>query len=80
MTRQPEEPALVDVQRDYPGWRCWRAISGLYYARPATAEPGDTASVKGEDLLDLRDQIRRAEAAGTGHDPDEQEDEEHDTR
>jgi hypothetical protein len=54
------EPSLADVQREYPGWRCARAASGLYYACRADAEPGD--HVKGEDPLDLRDQIRRAEA------------------
>jgi hypothetical protein len=56
------EPTLADVQREYPGWRCWRAVSGLLYARRADAQPGDPAHVKGEDALDLRDQIRRAEA------------------
>jgi hypothetical protein len=56
------EPTLADVQREYSGWQCWRAVSGLYYARPAGAEVGDPANVKGEDPLDLRDQIRRAEA------------------
>jgi hypothetical protein len=54
------EPALADVQREYPTWRCRRDISGLYYACPASAEPGHQAIVKGEDPLDLRDQIRRA--------------------
>ena len=62
MTTQSDEPTLTDVQREYPKWKCWRAISGLYYARPATAEFGDPATVKGEDPLDLRDQIRRAKA------------------
>ncbi|HEY2579125.1 MAG TPA: hypothetical protein VGI74_22685 [Streptosporangiaceae bacterium] len=56
------EPSLADVQREYPSWRCSRAVSGLCYARRADAKPGDRASVKGEDPLDLRDQIRRAEA------------------
>jgi hypothetical protein len=60
MTSQPDEPTLADVQREYPTWNCWRAVSGLYYARPADARPGDPAPVKGEDPLDLHDQIRRA--------------------
>jgi hypothetical protein len=60
MASPAAEPTLADVQREYPDWKCWRAVSGLCYARPATAESGDPASVMGEDPLDLRDQIRRA--------------------
>jgi hypothetical protein len=56
-----EEPTLADVQREYPAWRCGKAVSGLYYARRADASPGDQAEVTGEDPLDLRDQIRKAE-------------------
>ena len=48
-----DEPTLADVQREFPEWKPWRGPSGSYYAgRP------DTAQVMGEDLLDLRDQIR----------------------
>jgi hypothetical protein len=60
---QDDEPTLAEVQRQYPAWRCWRAVSGLYYARPAEASPGDRAPVRGEDPLDLRHQIIRAEAS-----------------
>jgi hypothetical protein len=56
------EPTLPDVQREYPAWRCWRGISGLFHARHASAGPGTRPQVTGEDPLDLRDQIRRAEA------------------
>jgi hypothetical protein len=62
VTRQNSEPTLTDVQRQYPKWRMWRTVSGLYHARPADAAPGDHAHVQGEDPLDLRDQIHRAEA------------------
>jgi hypothetical protein len=55
------EPTMADVQRDFPAWRCWRAASGLYYARRSDPS-GPGLSVKGEDLLDLRDQIIRAES------------------
>jgi hypothetical protein len=57
-----DEPTLADVQREYPAWRCERAVSGLYHARRADAPPGDGAVVIGEDPLDLLDQIIRAEA------------------
>jgi hypothetical protein len=50
------EPDLADVQREYPTWQCAQGISGLYYAQ----YNGDM--VQGEDPLDLRDQIKAAEA------------------
>jgi hypothetical protein len=49
---------LADVQREYPDWKCERGISGLYYAERATTG----TRVTGEDPLDLRDQIKAAEA------------------
>jgi hypothetical protein len=55
------EPTLADVQAQYPQWRCTRGISGMYHA-------GHEASgqrVTGEDPLDLRDQIKAAEARRT---------------
>jgi hypothetical protein len=57
-----DEPTLADVQKEYPQWRCSRAVSGLYYARRSEAGAGEHAHVNGEDPLDLRDQICRAEA------------------
>ena len=63
MTPHGDEPALADVQQQYPAWRCWRAVSGLYHARRTTTRPQDEPLVTGEDPRDLRDQIRRAEAA-----------------
>ena len=65
MSSQDGEPALAEVQGEYPGWRCWRAASGMYHARRIDAAPGDPADetfVTGEDPLDLRDQIHRAQA------------------
>ena len=55
---QAAEPTLADVQAQYPQWRCTRGISGMYYAdNQATGQ-----QVTGEDPLDLRDQIKAAEA------------------
>lgn len=52
------EPNLADVQREFPGWECWRGTSGLYYAWHH-ATPGNRGfDVQGEDPLDLRDMIR----------------------
>jgi hypothetical protein len=57
-----DEPTLGNVQRAYPQWRCWRATSGLYHARLSSTDYDEHTAVKGEDPLDLRDQIRRAES------------------
>jgi hypothetical protein len=46
------------VQTEFPQWACTRGINRLYYARhTATGQ-----QVAGEDPLDLRDQIKAAEA------------------
>ena len=52
------EPTLADVQREFPGWDCWRGTSGLYYARRCTRPRNHSADVQGEDPFDLRDMIR----------------------
>jgi hypothetical protein len=52
------EPTLADVAAQYPDWACVEGISGLYHAEnTATGQ-----QVTGEDPLDLRDQIKAAEA------------------
>jgi hypothetical protein len=54
---QAGEPTLADVQAQYPQW-CAQGVSGLYHAdNEATGQ-----QVTGEDPLDLRDQIKAAEA------------------
>jgi hypothetical protein len=59
MTASPAgEPTLAEVAAQFPQWDCAQGISGLYHAQhPATGQ-----QVTGEDPLDLRDQIRAAEA------------------
>jgi hypothetical protein len=55
------EPTLAQVQAQFPQWECTRGINRLYYAKyPATGQ-----QVCGEDPLDLRDQIKAAEARHT---------------
>ena len=49
---------------EFPDWRAWRAVNGLLYARKAGAAPG--LMVRGEDAMDLRDEIIRAEARAEG--------------
>ena len=45
---------------EFPGWTAWRAVSGLLHARKAGTDP--PLIVSGEDAVDLRDQILRAQA------------------
>lgn len=50
------EPTLADVAAEFPRWHTWKGIAGLLYAsRNLTSPP---AVVRGEDPVDLRDQIR----------------------
>lgn len=52
------EPTLAEVQAEFPCWRATQGINYLYYAQhQATGQ-----QVSGEDPLDLRDQIKAAEA------------------
>ena len=55
-------PALADVQREFPGYDCWRAISGLCYARPHHTPPGRPAPVSGGNPAALRDAITHHQA------------------
>jgi hypothetical protein len=55
---QSGEPTLADVQGEYPGWACMQWTSGFYYAEHTATG----TQVKGEDPLDLRDQIKAAES------------------
>ena len=50
------EPTLADVEREWPRWHTWKGIAGLVYAQRNKTSP--PAVLRGEDPLDLRDQIR----------------------
>ena len=59
MTGDPgSEPTLAQVQAQFPHWACTRGINRLYYAK----NTGTGQQVAGKDPLDLRDQIKAAEA------------------
>jgi hypothetical protein len=66
MADSAAEPTLADVQAEFPAWVCWRAVSGLYYARRAEIHPNSGYQAKGEDPRDLRDEIIRAESQAAG--------------
>jgi hypothetical protein len=56
-TTTPATPSLADVQREFPAYDCWRAISGVCYARPHHTPPGKPAPVSGDNPAALRDTI-----------------------
>jgi hypothetical protein len=60
------EPTLADVQHEFPAWECWASANRLVYARPKDKPPNTGHTVRGEDAMDLRDQIVRAESLGCG--------------
>jgi hypothetical protein len=54
---------LADVQREFPRYCCWAAVSGRCYARPRNARPGDRAPVTGSTPAALRQQILQHQTA-----------------
>jgi hypothetical protein len=65
---RPGVPTLGDVQREFPGYRCWCAVSGLFYARPCEARAGDPAPVKASGPLRLREAIIQHRAGRAARD------------
>lgn len=52
-------PSWWPYAAELPDWHVWRGISGLVYARRRDTSP--PVVVRGEDAVDLRDEIRREE-------------------
>jgi hypothetical protein len=50
---------IESIQAEYPGWEAWQGIDRLWHARISGATP--PVMVHGEDLVDLRDEIKRWE-------------------
>jgi hypothetical protein len=48
------------MQREFPDWYPWRGTNHLAYARRRGVSP--PLIIRGEDWVDLRDEIIRAEA------------------
>jgi hypothetical protein len=62
VTSPTPEPTLASIHGEFPGWVCWRGASAMVYARRAKRPRNSGYDAKGEDAMDLRDQIIRAEA------------------
>jgi hypothetical protein len=57
-------PSWWPYATELPAWHVWRGISGLLYGRKRGSSP--PLVVRGEDAVDLRDQIRREEFLRSG--------------
>jgi hypothetical protein len=51
-----KSPGWWPYAREFPRWEVWRGVDRLYYASLRDADP--PVRVRGEDAVDLRDQIR----------------------
>ena len=51
-----KSPGWWPYAREFPHWEVWRGVDRLYYASLRDADP--PVRVRGEDAVDLRDQIR----------------------
>jgi hypothetical protein len=45
------------IEAEFPGWEPWQGIDRMWHARIRGATP--PVMVHGEDLVDLRDQVKR---------------------
>ena len=62
-TTHEDVPAWWPYAAEFPHWYVWQGVSGLLYARrPRTTPP---VVVRGEDAVDLRNQMRQAEGRMT---------------
>jgi hypothetical protein len=54
-----DAPEWWPYASEFPHWNVWRGINGLVYARRALSSP--PVVVKGEDAVDLREAMIRAD-------------------
>ena len=57
-TVSTDEPTREDIKRAYPDWETWVGTDQLPHGRRTE---GAALTARGEDWMDLMDQIRRAE-------------------
>ena len=55
------DPSTEAVEAEFPRWRCFRGLGGLYYARRLNTSPA--ILVRDENTTELRAQIRAKEDA-----------------
>ena len=52
-----DEVTRESIEAEFPGWEVWQGIDRMWHARIRGATP--PVMVHGEDLIDLRDEIKR---------------------
>lgn len=57
------DEALIRIEREFPGWMTWYGADQMCHA---LLRSGPILTVRGEDPVDLRDQIIRAQAFQEG--------------
>ena len=56
MDHDSADPALAEIEREFPRWHTWKGIAGLLYAsRRKTSPP---AVLRDENTTELRAQIK----------------------
>ena len=56
MLSEDLDPALADIERDFPRWHAWRGVSGLFYSSRGMTSP--PVVLRDENTTELRAQIR----------------------
>jgi hypothetical protein len=54
---------LADLQREYTGWRCWRGLSGTYYAIRTHHPPRSGYQLQATTPAELRERIHDADTS-----------------
>jgi hypothetical protein len=60
-----EPQSIAEIESEYPTWQVWEGVNQMFYARLIKSSP--PVVITGEDLLDLRDQIRGWIGRHTGY-------------
>ena len=52
-----DEVTTASIEAEFEGWEAWQGVDRMWHARIRGATPPEM--VHGEDLIDLRDQVKR---------------------
>ena len=55
------DPAVAEIEADYPGWHVWRGPGGLWYARRPMSSPPVVRRARILSVLRMRVAVKDAE-------------------